>query len=141
MILTYRGFELDDDAGRVDGDAIWEFLSTDAYWGRWRSRDDLDRQLCTAWRLVGAYDGDGALVGFARAISDAVSFAYLADVFTLPRVRGIGLGRELVRVMVEEGDGSGFRWTLHTADAHGLYARFGFAPPDDTYLERPGRNG
>jgi catechol 2,3-dioxygenase-like lactoylglutathione lyase family enzyme len=26
---------------------------------------------------------------------------------------------------------------LHTADAHGLYRGFGFAPPDATYLERP----
>lgn len=25
------------------------------------------------------------------------------------------------------------------ADAHGLHARFGFAPPDATYLERPPR--
>jgi hypothetical protein len=28
---------------------------------------------------------------------------------------------------------------LHTADAHGLYRKFGFRPPDGMYLERPGR--
>jgi hypothetical protein len=28
---------------------------------------------------------------------------------------------------------------LHTSDAHGLYRQFGFAPPDDRYLERPPR--
>jgi hypothetical protein len=40
--------------------------------------------------------------------------------------------------MIDHGPGAGFRWLLHTADAHGLYARFGFAPPDATFLERPG---
>jgi RimJ/RimL family protein N-acetyltransferase len=30
---------------------------------------------------------------------------------------------------------------LHTADAHGLYRRFGFASPSERYLERPGRDG
>jgi hypothetical protein len=29
---------------------------------------------------------------------------------------------------------------LHTRDAHGLYARFGFAAPDDSYVERRGAN-
>jgi RNAse (barnase) inhibitor barstar len=31
------GFELDDDPARVDLDAVWDFLSTEAYWGRDRS--------------------------------------------------------------------------------------------------------
>lgn len=139
MIVTYRTFELDDDVARVDRDAVWAFLSRDAYWARWRVRADLERQLATAWRVVGAYDDGGAQVGFARAISDAVSFAYLADVYVLPAARGLGLGAELVRVMIEDGDGATFRWTLHTDDAHDLYARYGFAPPDRTYLERPAR--
>jgi hypothetical protein len=41
--------------------------------------------------------------------------------------------------MIDRGPGAGFRWTLHTDDAHGLYGRFGFAKPDHTYLERPRR--
>jgi hypothetical protein len=41
--------------------------------------------------------------------------------------------------MIEDGPGAGFRWCLHTRDAHGLYATFGFLPPDGRYLERPGR--
>ena len=37
--------------------------------------------------------------------------------------------------------GPQLRWMLHTADAHGLYARFGFAPADETVLERPHASG
>jgi GNAT superfamily N-acetyltransferase len=76
-------------------------------------------------------------VGFARAVSDGVALAYLADVYVEPTVRGRGLGVALVRFMVDGGPGAAFRWSLHTRDAHDLYARFGFAPPDGTYLERP----
>lgn len=131
-------YELDDDAARVDVDAVWGFLSTDAYWGRSRTRADFEAQLATAWRVVGGYEADsGNLVGFARAISDGVAFCYLADVFVTAGARGQGLGKELVATMVDRGPGARFRWSLHTADAHGLYRQFGFADPDDRYLERP----
>jgi GNAT superfamily N-acetyltransferase len=129
-------YELSDDPSRVDVEAAWGFLSTEAYWGRWRSRSDLERQIAGAWRVVGCYAEDGAMVGFCRAISDGVALAYLADVYVLPDHRGAGLGRRMVQVMVEDGPGRDFRWLLHTADAHGLYAGFGFAAPDATLLER-----
>jgi RimJ/RimL family protein N-acetyltransferase len=80
------------------------------------------------------------MVGFARAIGDGAS-AYLADVYVLPAHRGAGLGKSLVRLIVEEGQGAGLRWMLHTADAHGLYRQFGFARPDGNYLERPRQDG
>jgi GNAT superfamily N-acetyltransferase len=135
-------FEIDDDRARVDRDAVWTFLSTQAYWGRWRSREQVEQQIELAWRVVGAYDrASGRLVGFARAFSDGVAGAYLADVFVLPEARGHGVGKALVRTMIDEGPGKDFRWMLHTDDAHGLYRSFGFAPPDGTYLERPASGG
>lgn len=140
MRFAFGDYELDDDPARVDRDAVWKFLSTEAYWGRSRSRADFERQLTSAWRVVGAYEtASGRQAGFARAISDGVAYAYLADVFVVPDARGGGLGKELVETMIERGPGAGFRWTLHTADAHGLYRRYGFAEPDGTYLERPRR--
>jgi GNAT superfamily N-acetyltransferase len=135
--MTSADFDFDDDPLRVDRDAVWAFLSTGAYWGRWRSRADFEAQFDAAWRIVGAYDATtGALVGFARAVSDGVAFAYLADVFVVERVRGHGVGKGLVAAMIDDGSGAHFRWVLHTADAHGLYSQFGFAPPDQTCLER-----
>jgi GNAT superfamily N-acetyltransferase len=141
MMITVPGFEIDDDRARIDADAAWRFLSTDAYWGRWRRRSDFERQLAAAWRLVGAYEvGSGRMVGFARAVSDGVALAYLADVYVLEEARRHGLGKALVRLMVEEGPGAGFRWMLHTSDAHDLYRQFGFAEPDRRLLERPAPN-
>jgi GNAT superfamily N-acetyltransferase len=132
-------YELDTDRERVDLDAAWAFLSTDAYWGRWRTRDDFRRQVENAWRLVGCYAPDGSQVGFARAWSDGVASAYLADVHVHADHRGQGLGGAIVAAMIDDGPGRDFRWMLHTADAHELYCRYGFGAPDATYLERPSR--
>ena len=132
------GYELDDDPARIDVDAVWGFLSTQAYWGRFRTRADLEAQLSSAWRVVGVYDeASGAQVGFARGISDGVALAYLADVFVLEAHRGRGLGHALLRSMVDHGPGAHFRWLLHTDDAHDLYAAHGFRPADHTAMERP----
>ena len=140
MIFSCGAYELDDEPGRVDPDAVWDFLSTQAYWGRFRTRADFEKQLASAWRIVGVHEkATGRQAGFARAVSDGVSFAYLADVFIVSAARGAGLGKELVATMIDRGPGAGFRWTLHTADAHGLYRKYGFADPDESYLERPRR--
>jgi GNAT superfamily N-acetyltransferase len=135
-VIKYGEFELDDDIARVDLEVVWTFLSTEAYWSTWRSREDVEGLVRRAWRVVSAYDADSHLVGFARAVSDELNFAYLADVFVLPEHRGTGLGAALICEMVDNGPGRDFRWLLHTADAHGLYAKFGFAAPDRDLMER-----
>jgi GNAT superfamily N-acetyltransferase len=133
-----RPFEIDDDPTRLDLDAIWAFMSAEAYWARWRSKDDVAAQIAASWRVIGAYV-EGEQVGFARAISDGVALAYLADVYVIAAHRGRGVAQALVRAMVDDGPGSDFRWMLHTRDAHDLYRRFGFVAPDASLLERPTR--
>ena len=124
-----HGIELDDDPARVDVDAVHDFLANHAYWARGRPRETVERTIREASRVVGLY-GDGRQVGFARAVSDGVVFACLADVYVLPEFRGRGLGVELVREMIENGPYARVgKWLLHTDDAHGLYERFGFEPP------------
>src|ERR1700749_4927981 len=141
VIFDFGAYELDDDPGRIDRDAVWQFLSTEAYWGRTRSRADFEAQLASAWRVVGVYEtAAGRQVGFARALSDGVAAAYLSDVYILPAARGGGLGKELVATMINRGPGAGFRWSLHTRDAHELYRKFGFAEPDTRYMERQSRH-
>jgi GNAT superfamily N-acetyltransferase len=133
-------YVFDDSPARVDRDVVWAFMTKHAYWGGWRSRAVVEAQIDASWRVVGAYHRDtGEMVGFARAVSDGQSLAYLADVFVMPEHRGHGLGVGLVDTIIEQGPGAHFRWMLHTGDAHGLYAKFGFRPPETTYLERPGR--
>lgn len=53
--------------------------------------------------------------------------AHLGDVFIHPDARGLGLGKALVATILGHPELTTVsHWTLTTADAHGLYAQFGF---------------
>jgi GNAT superfamily N-acetyltransferase len=117
-------FEISSDPARVDVRMVHEFL-TNSYWAKGipiaTVRLSIENSICFA-----VYHGRQQ-VGFARIISDLVTFAYLADVFILPAYRGRGLSRWLMECIVGHPDLQGLRrWMLATQDAHGLYAKFGF---------------
>ena len=129
------GIELDDDASRVDLDAVHDYLANESYWAEGRPRQVVERLVRDAQRVVGVYDGKRQ-VGFARAFTDGVSLVYLADVYILPGYRGRGLGVELVREIVENGPYPDLRWVLHTRDAQTLYEKFRFGAPSERLMER-----
>ena len=84
-------YEITDDRHRIDLRAVQEFMS-DVSWGRWRTHEIIEQQVTEAWRVVTAHArSDASMVGFARAFSDGVSVAYLADVYVSPQHRGHGL--------------------------------------------------
>ena len=120
---------LSNDPARLDVDAIHAFL-TRSYWARGVSRErvarSLERSLC-----FGLFDGERQ-IGFARVITDRVTFGYLCDVYVLEAQRGRGLGKRLVEAVRAHPDLRDLRrLLLKTRDAHGLYEQFGFARVDD----------
>jgi GNAT superfamily N-acetyltransferase len=116
------------DRSRLDLDVIHEFLR-EAYWSPGIPREVVERAVAHSLQF-GLFAADGAQVGFARAITDRATYAYLADVFVLPAHRGRGLGTWLVGCVLSHPELQGLRrWGLATLDAHGLYARFGFGAP------------
>jgi len=129
------GFELDDERSRIDIAEVHRFLSTEAYWAQGRSFETQERLVREATRVVGLYN-EGRQIGFTRAASDGLVFAYLADVYVLPEFRRQGLGTELVRFSVEKGPLAHLRWLLHTPDMHGLYRKAGFGEPTARTMER-----
>jgi len=129
------GYELDDDRDRIDRQAVHRYLSEESYWARGRPREVQDELIDTAARVVGLYHEDRQ-IGFTRTLSDGHVQSYLADVYVLEEHRGRGLGVELVRFSVDEGPFAATKWLLHTADAHDLYRKFGFAEPGPKALER-----
>jgi GNAT superfamily N-acetyltransferase len=129
------GLELDDDRERVDVDAVYRYLSEQAYWVMGRSRETIERLVRESTRVIAAYDG-AMLIGFCRVISDGSNMAWLGDVFVYPEYRGRGVGVELVREAVEFPEHRDMQWYLGTRDAHELYARFGFGPPNGRTMTR-----
>lgn len=122
----YHRYVVSTDPTRLDLEVVHQFL-TNSYWARGIPRERVARSMANSL-CFGVFDGP-AQVGFARVISDYVTFAYVADVFILPEQRGRGLGKFLLRCIVEHPELQGLRrWSLVTRDAHGLYAQFGFTP-------------
>lgn len=121
------GIEVSTDDDRLDVDRIHDWLSTDAYWAIGRTRDVVERSLAGSLNF-GAYDGDQQ-VAFARVITDGATFAWLCDVYVAPDRRGSGVGTRLLEEVTAHLAGLRLkRIVLATADAHGVYERFGFAP-------------
>ncbi len=131
-----EGFEISDDPARLDVDAVHAFL-TRAYWARGISRERVQRSI--AGSLCFGLHKDGAQIGFARAVSDRATFAWLADVYVLAPFRGQGLGRWLVETVLAHPDLAGLRrWQLVTRDAQALYRPLGFVEllHPEMHLER-----
>ena len=119
------GLVICTDRERQDVDAIHAYLSR-SYWAAGITRErvarSIDRSLC-----FGLFDG-ARQIGFARVVTDATTFAYLADVYVLEEYRGQGLGKRLVEAVRAHPDLADLRrFVLWTRDAHGLYERYGFA--------------
>ena len=128
--------ELSDDAGRLQVDRIHGWLAG-SYWSPGIARDLVERAIAGS-HCLGAYDGD-VQVGFARAITDHATFAWIADVWVDESVRGQGLGRRMVGWFVDHPRFAGIRRIgLVTADAHGVYEALGFHAllRPDRYMER-----
>ncbi len=124
MAITF-----DTDKQRLDRDMVYRYLSGESYWARGLPRDIFERSLDGAL-CIGGYDEHGHQVAFARVISDFATFAYLGDVFVLDSVRGQGTGKALMAFIQAHPQLQNLRrFMLATADAHGLYAQFGFAAP------------
>ena len=114
------------DPARLDLGVIHSFL-TESYWAKGVTEDTVARSVENSI-CFGAYK-NGKQVGFARAVTDRATFAFLADVFVIESERGNGLGKMLVEAALNHPQLRSLRrWLLATDDAHGLYERSGFVP-------------
>ncbi len=112
------------DRDRLDLVMVHEFLTT-AYWSPGVSAETVQRSIEHSMPF-GVFEHKRQ-VGFARVISDQTTFAYLADVFVVPELRGQGLARFLLECILAHPDLQQLRrWALFTRDAHGLYEQVGF---------------
>ena len=123
------GYLISTDKSKINVDAIHLFLSERSYWALERTREtvvtSIENSLC-----FGVYTEDGSQAGFARAVTDYATFAWICDVFILESYRGRGVSKWLVETIVECPQLNGVRqMLLATRDAHELYREYGgFVP-------------
>lgn len=112
------------DKSRLDMEFIHDYLCNQSYWAQGRPRDvvekSVEHSLC-----FGVFDGKQQ-VGFARVVTDYVTFAWLCDVFVASDQQGHGLGKWLIECVVAHPDMQVVKYImLATRDAHKLYRRYG----------------
>ncbi|WP_207425924.1 GNAT family N-acetyltransferase [Pedobacter sp. SYSU D00535] len=121
------------DKSKLDLELVHQFLSQESYWAKNIPFEVVKRSVEHSM-CFGVYLDDQQ-IGFARVITDCATFAYLGDVFILPRYRGKGISKKLMEFIREHpGLQNLRRWMLATADAHNLYKQFAF-----TELSNPER--
>ena len=132
MSLQPREFYREDylistDPSRLDLHWIHNYLVNEAYWSRGIPfnlfKRSIENSLC-----FGIYLQDKQ-IGFARVISDYATYAYVGDVFVAQNYREQGLGKWLLKCILDFPELQGLRrWMLVTSNAHGLYEQQGFKP-------------
>ena len=115
------------DIEDLDVALIHRFLSEESAWAQQIPIETVRTSIRNSLNF-GGFLGDSQ-VAYARVVSDYATFAYLVDVFVLREHRGKGYSAALVAAVMAHPRLQGLRrFMLATSDAHGLYAKFGFAP-------------
>jgi GNAT superfamily N-acetyltransferase len=121
-------FEISSEPARLDMAVVHGYLSEQSSWAVGMPRALLERAVANSLCFGGYLDG--RQIAFARVVSDRATFANLVDVFVLPEYRGRGYSKALMAAVLAHPELQGLRrFMLATADAHGLYAQFGFTAP------------
>jgi GNAT superfamily N-acetyltransferase len=131
----HNGYTISTNKNALNIPLIHQFLSEDSYWAQQIPLPtvitSINNSLC-----FGMYFEEQQ-VGFARLITDAATFAYLADVFIVPAHRGKGLSKWMLATIHAHPHLQGLRrWLLGTKDAHSLYEQFGWKRFGDEQTQR-----
>ncbi|HEX6638678.1 MAG TPA: GNAT family N-acetyltransferase [Steroidobacteraceae bacterium] len=119
-------YEVSTDLSRMDVEAIHAYLAR-SYWSPGIPREIVARAVANSLCFGLFHVATGQQVGFARAVTDCATFAYLCDVYVLEEHRGRGLGKLLMHEFMTHPAVTGARRVmLSTRDAHGLYRQHGF---------------
>ena len=131
MEWTKGEYRLTDDPTRVDVPAVVDLLSH-SYWAAQRSAEMIEKSIRHS--ICFALIHRDRQVGFARAITDQATFAWICDVIVHPDHRGGGLGKWMMHCLLKHPHLQTSSQVLRTKDAHGLYEPFGFKKTE--YLRR-----
>ena len=134
MQISFKEFLISDEKNRIQLDKVCQMLNT-TYWAKDRSRHVIEKSIANSI-CFGVYLY-GEQIGFARCVTDFATFYWLADVIIDNKYRKQGLGKELVKSVVNHEQLRGCSGYLGTNDAHELYKKYGFSLVDDRFMRRP----
>jgi N-acetylglutamate synthase-like GNAT family acetyltransferase len=123
MMWKKAGLLISSEKNRVDIDAVHTMLSR-SHWARGRSREAIEKTIANSlcFSLINADEQ----IGFARVLTDGVTYAVILDMIIREDFRGQGLGKWLVRCIGEHPDVVPLRQVLWTSVAFDFYQKAGF---------------
>ncbi len=125
MEWTKGSYVASDDKSKLDLFYVIPALQG-SYWAPDRSKEVIEESIANSV-TIGLYT-DGRQVGFARAVTDKCTFAWVCDIMIHPDYRGIGLGKFIMECLSEHPDVVRCKQQLlRTDDAHGLYEQYGYS--------------
>ena len=125
MEWTKGPYTVNDDKDRLDLYYIVPALQQ-SYWAAGRLREVVEESITNSVCL-GLYMEDRQ-IGFARAVTDKCTIAWVCDVMVHPDYRGVGLGKFLMDCLSAHPDVARCsQHLLRTTDAHGLYEQYGYS--------------
>ena len=127
METEYQSYKISDQTSLLQIDRIHEMLQK-SYWAQARSKETIAQSILHSI-CFGAYC-EGVQVGFARCVTDYATIFWLCDVIVDEAYRGRGIGKALMEAVASHEKLQGLSGILMTRDAHGLYAKHGFAIVD-----------
>src|SRR4051812_37516458 len=123
MERNHGEYTLSDTPDRMDSHAIHELLKT-SYWANTRTIEQVKKSIKNSLCLGLFYNG--SQVGFARAVTDYSTFSCICDVIIHKDHRKKGLGKLVMKCLLEHPSISSTRMILVTKDAQKLYEQYGF---------------
>ena len=121
----FNSYQISTDPKKLDINLIHAFLSEESYWAAGRSLQSVTTSIQNSI-CFGVYDLEGHQVGLARVVTDFATIAWICDLFVIEGHRGKGLGKQLVRTIINHPDFKNVRrYLLATRDAHDLYREYG----------------
>jgi len=122
---------ISDDKSLLDVQIIHNFL-TRCHWAKGITLEEVKKSIENSFCF--GFFLSGKMIGFARVVSDKITFAYLLDVFILEEYRGQGFSMKLLDKVFNHSDLQEIKkWMLCTTDAHGVYEKFGFQVINDPH--------
>ncbi|UCD31306.1 MAG: GNAT family N-acetyltransferase [Desulfobacterales bacterium] len=123
MIWKKADFVISSEKEQVDIDALHSMLSR-SHWAKGRSREAIEKTIANSlcFSLINANER----IGFARVITDGVTYAVVLDMIIREDFRGQGLGKWLLQCIGEHPEVVPLRQVLWTSAAVDFYQKSGF---------------
>lgn len=126
-------FQISTDKDKLDIQKVHEEV-TATYWGKGRSMEEtmmtIKNSIC-----FGLYNDKGEQMAYARIMTDGLVFAYIMDVVVFDPNKGKGLGKKLIRHILDRADVRNVNTVaLKTINAHHFYEDLGFKRVGDSKM-------